>query len=416
MKKISVLLIAFLLVASFAFAEETFTFSVSGSASVTWGIDLDTNATGFANAGSGTLEITLIPTTTDASSGSDWYGTVGLEYAAVDGFGAATVTAARITNDVVYIDIRQPGITGSNATNIFNADGDQLVGTGFRALNYAAFRGTFASAIQNVSPAIALVQGNTHGGITIGYASDPINDLSLAIVSDGNWNVANQNLENYYGIALNANATVDVLTIGNRLFLGVFADETAFGNTTSVGVDLGDTNVAVGFDLTGSSDDAVDLAWKSSLTLTQTLAEGTSLALRTTLGEVGDDMSLDLGLTFVEGTAEGFVPTVGAKLGVVLQQVLAPEEAMRLGVLFDVEYSDGGINPFAGVGFHSVLADDDTAFLAYEAGVNLRSDFHGIDNTTFTLRYGTWQGENTTQVAIDDLHPGFISFTTAISF
>lgn len=429
MKKISVLLIAFLLVASFAFAEETFTFSASGEASVIFGIDLEENTTGFSNDNDITLTVTFVPDQRLSSEGSDWYGDIELRVHA-RGQNAAYqapnlgVTRARITNDVVYVNILVPGDTQTSAANVFSA-ADAVIGTGFGTLSYGQFAETFTSAITGVTPGFEFVTNaaGDRGGITIGFSDGAINDLSLAIVSDGSWV---DNVENYYGVALNADVTVDIITITNKLFLGVFAEETQFANTTSLGVSLEDsgTDVTVGFDLLGSTDENQDLIWKASLTLGQELAEGTSVSLRTTVGQVpivGEDpeLGLDVGLTFVEGTADGLVPGVGAKLGVVLMNVLGAEDTMSLGLLFDVEYSEGGINPFANVGFHTVLADDDAAYLAYELGLSLTSDFHGIDNTAFTLRYGTWDPTRATTdfgVAIDDLHTGFLTLQTTISF
>jgi hypothetical protein len=453
MKKISVLLIAFLLVASFAFAEETFSVAFSGSASATFGMDLDNQQTGFRNASTARARMTFLPTTNLSSEGSDWYGLIELQFrvvvdaqasgtftgfAAADGGNVVSVETARITNDVVYINLLSPGIRQQWASNLFNqAAQTQLLGTGFRSLGSRDFRGTFASAagtggIAGDAPFPGVIStlgvpAGTAPGITIGFSDGVINDLSIGIVSDGDWQ-SNDAYE--YGTTINADVTVDIVRIQNRTFLGygLFTDaDMNFGNATQLGVTLEDTgtSVTVGADLVANTADFADtLAWKASLRLGQELADGTDVAAMVVLGETGDDLTLDFGVTFVEATADGLVPGVGAKLGVVLQQVLAPTDAMRLAVLFDVEYDEGGINPFAGIGFHSVLADDNVAFLAYEAGIALGADFHGIENTTFTLRYRNWDpavpattpASDIGSVDMNDLHPGFISLTAAISF
>ncbi|TVQ27991.1 MAG: hypothetical protein EA383_01505 [Spirochaetaceae bacterium] len=425
MKKISVLLIAFLLVASFAFAEETFSVGFSGSASATFGIDLDTQQTGFQNAVSSRVRLTFVPQTDVQSEGSDWYGMIELRFrvqADNGNYGAQAISSvreARITNDVVYIELLTPDIDQQWADDV--RDGDEIAGVEFRTLDFASFAGTFASGITGVSPAISGF-ANDEAGITIGFGDGIVNDLSLGIVSDGDWS-DNANYE--YGATVNVDLDLAPIRLRNRTFLGqgLFTDtDIAFGNSTLVGVSLEDTgtSVDVGFDVTSNFAEFGDsLEWKASLTIGQELADGTNVHVLAALGEetgVGEDLSLDVGLVFAESTSTGLIPNVGANLALTLMQVLAPEDGMRLGVLFDVEYDEGGLNPFAGVGFHTVLADDDLNFLAFEAGLALGADFHGIDNTTFTLRYGTWDGTTGNSQLGDDFHPGFVTFQAEISF
>jgi hypothetical protein len=64
MKKALAILLALALVAGAAFAEEP-AYDLSGSASLTWGYDLDTEAHGFTNASSASLSFPL-----GATSGS----------------------------------------------------------------------------------------------------------------------------------------------------------------------------------------------------------------------------------------------------------------------------------------------------------------------------------------------------------
>jgi hypothetical protein len=89
MKKLSILLIGLLLVAGLAVAQEfDGSVSVDGSATVTFGVDLNTNYTGFANTASSSLSITLVAEG-DVSAGGDdgLYGQIDIEDFSLDATG-----------------------------------------------------------------------------------------------------------------------------------------------------------------------------------------------------------------------------------------------------------------------------------------------------------------------------------------
>lgn len=429
MKKISVLLIAFLLVASFAFAQETFDVEFEGEASSTFGIDLENQQSGFVNAASADLTVTFVAERTEASEGSGWYGFIEIEIEGENDSFTASVEEARITDGTVYIDITVPDIDQDWAENeiAVGDDGDEVAGVVFRALGFTPFADTFASGITGVSPAVSGF-ANDEAGITVGYGEDEgtVTDLSLGIVSDGDWF---ENSDYEYGGTLNVDLDLSPIRFRNRTFLGegLFTDtDIVFGNATLVGLMLEDTgtSVDVGADITSNFGAFGDgLAWELSLMVGQELAEGTDVHLLAALGEetgIGEDLSLDFGLVFDESTADGLVPNVGAEFAVTLMQAIAPENGMRLGVLLDVEYDADGLNPFAGVGYHQVLDNPavEDPFLAYEVGVALGSDLHSIENTEFTLRYGSWATASIPASAQlnDDFHPGYVTVEAEISF
>ena len=93
MKRISILLIAFLLLGSFAFAQE-FEPSVTldGSASLTFGADLEEGTTGFSNAATATLTLELVPTDTAVSGDAPVTGRIELA-----GFGIS-ISGAEVTH------------------------------------------------------------------------------------------------------------------------------------------------------------------------------------------------------------------------------------------------------------------------------------------------------------------------------
>lgn len=108
MKKLIVLLLAFVL-AGAAFAQAPAP-DISGSATLSWGVDLDTGYTGFANDSSSTIELTIVPQASSETKGEGVYGYILLEdyelliTNGAFGFTGPTVTA-KIVMDKYYLTV-----------------------------------------------------------------------------------------------------------------------------------------------------------------------------------------------------------------------------------------------------------------------------------------------------------------------
>lgn len=458
MKKISILLIAFLLLGSFAFAQDISgdvgtTFELTGEASATFGVDLEEGTTGFQNEASANLVIQFVPEQTEALDGDGWYGWVevagfslGLS-ADIDSATAVTGTGgavtARVTDGVVYVQIyAEPSRQIADFAEPIDA-------TGF--MDPVTAGGTTGSPEQ---------------GIIIGYGDDPINDLSLRIFSFGDWT---ENAENAYGVAVNADVQVDIIQIQAGVSHGPLGEDvadvdvvTGLGGRLTVDMtdddDLG-LSAYLGSDIQMFHEDAVATDQTTFIDLRTGLQFGiappddpglapTNFALDFYMVEVTDwDTDDDLGwagdvqLSFTEDTAGGLAPGIGAGLSITVVNLLSPAvdtdaedvvpgvmpfpvnaEAYPLGLTIaaNAEYNEGGLNPFMNTEFRTAMYDDtvidsdwiddqDPGF-DFTAGVNLGADLHGIDRTTFTAQY---EG---IELLDEDLTEQYLTFKTAISW
>jgi len=141
MKKALVVFLALALVAG-VFADEPVAeasvATFSGNASVTWGVDLDAGTTGFKNAASADLKVTLVKGGDKATSGEGVWGEIkiksdGLQInnAAIDK-GTASVDFAKLHLGPVYVGIMEGNtdvIGGYNAPRALNQEQKAKVGT-----------------------------------------------------------------------------------------------------------------------------------------------------------------------------------------------------------------------------------------------------------------------------------------------
>ena len=448
MKKIGILLIAFLLVGAFAFGEEgdiSTTWELEASATNTFGIDLEEGTTGFRNEASGSLTVELVPEATAESEGDGWYGWIevadfSLSVSDSGVSGSADNITAQITDDVVYVQIYSaPSASIANFAPALNG-GDA------------------------VDPETTSVEGtgdNEEQGITIGYGDGPVNDLSVRVFSYGDWTA---NEDNKYGLAVNADVEVDIVQIEAGVSFAPFGEDvddeevvTGLGGKATVDLTEDDLGLTfyVGADVQIYDEDFgapatedhtmfLDLATGLSFGLAPADDDPTNVALDFYLGEVldYDDADNDYGnvgdleLSFSEDTAGGFVPNVGFGLTVSLWNVLAPAidsdlEAndlpapmgnaaypLTLVLGADGEYDAGGLNPFFNTEFRTAFyddvvdddwVDDQVAGFDFTAGLGLGADLHGIQNTDFEVKY---EG---IELLDEDAIEQYLTFETKIS-
>jgi len=372
MKKLSILLIGLLLVTGFAFAELDGTVDISGSATLTWGVDLNTNATGFSNVPASSISVTLVAEQDASASGDDGlYGEIvveGLEITADPagtGGSNGTVTAKIVISPIEIIIEAAPGMSWGNATTGDGADAD------------------------NVAP--ALVAANTIAGITIVLPVDPAT-INVYFVSDGDWTV---NAANDYAVGTDITVAIDIITIDLGGYYGWFNALGTYGLTAAASVSLADVmggvDVTVGFDLD-------ETGWEVAFGTVVAVVADAEVSLDVAYSDLWD---LDVVLGFAEETAGGLVDMVGAGVTVELFNLLSG--AIIWNVDVTGEYSSGGLTPYFGFGYGS-----DTIF-DLNAGVELGADFTGIDNTTVTIDY------TSTQLSPAPADSGIITVETVIS-
>jgi len=365
MKKLSILLIGLLLVTGFAIGQEWApSLSFSGSATVTFGVNLDTNATGFVNAESSSFTIELVASTDVTKGGDDGlYGEITINDL------AASVGAAPTVGDVTAKIVISPiEIIIENAPDM-------------------AFGNVAILDVNNDDIGPVVNHARTLGGITIVVPIDPIT-INLGVASDGDW-LTEPNVNNDYAVSLEATVAIDPLTIDLGLLYGML-EVPNIGVTANVAVALADVvkglDLAVGFD--GLMPDGGTLAWEVDFETTLNISDAnaddaqSNVALAVSYSE-DEDLDLQLGYTELSGD-DGNVAGLGAGVAVGVNDLLSDVAPMTFDIAVDIDYSVNGITPYAGFTYQSV--DD---LVTAKAGVGLGSDLTGIDNTAIAIDWSS---------------------------
>jgi hypothetical protein len=382
MKKLSILLVGLLLVTGFAFAQDV---EVDFDASVTWGIDLNTQYTGFMNDASSSVTITWLDEADYENGGSmdDMYGSISLTDVSfgVDGTGV-TYTAGSVEAKIV---ISPAEITIYSAPS-FDYDLAPTIET-----------------VNEASVATTLAGANTIGGITITIPVDPIT-VGLNVASDGDWT---DNSANDYVIGADVELAVDPATVTLGFTYG-FLGAPQLGVSALVELALADVasglDAWVGFD--GNQPDGgsfdYDMAAGATIALTEDNADGDSadVSLDTYLyfGTATPDPDVDIQLGFAEPEAGGIMDMLYADATVQILDVLA---TLAWNVDVSGGYDTGDIDPYFGFGYGSDSIFD------VNVGVHLKEGFTGIDLTTITLDYVS------TDVSTDN---GIFTVEAAVAF
>jgi hypothetical protein len=382
--------------------------AISASATLTLGYDLNSNQVGFQNSEDISAKITWYDDASISKGGEGWYGSIEVDHitfkmstdldaagdtATIDNTASdALSVTAKITNGSVYATIYgAPGAINETA-QVDQAEFD----SGDAASPSTAGRAAV------LKPLYANASGNIQG-LTIGYGSGMISDISLDIVSDGDWT---QNTNNDFGVKANLDLVpMDLLEVKANALYGMFQASQAvvgFGVQPIITVSsiMNGLDVTLGFD--GQS--AGSFSWDASAGIVLNLApenadgDQDNVAVKALYASDGQ---IDSSVAIALNTAGGVMDGVGFKTTVTLTDLTAVNGAMGYG--FDVwaEYNKGGLNPFA------ELYMDSAPVTAVQVGVSLTSDLTGIENTTFTLKYYTQD------VSADK---GLITFATEIAY
>jgi hypothetical protein len=401
MKKLSILLIGLLLVTGFVFAQDV---TVKGDATLTFGIDLDAQSTGFQNAASSSIALAWL--SGDESKGeTGWIKLTGwkISYASADTVtvAAPTVSAGFMFDPITVTIYSAPAFAADNAVGFtWHADDDPADNVDFElsANNTGDAAGSYGTTgtwymfdvvegdtadipdnailvdssvgvwelywVPDTVPTDTTTpgfQGLTFG-VDLGMAT-----VTLLVASDGTWA---ENTDNSYAFGGELSTTIDPLTLSAGVYAGP-TDALDLGFTLGADAAVGPATVGLGFD-GWLADGATDLDYDVSADIgvsTMGIGVTSNTYLWSTAGsdlELNQQVVLDL-----SGLAEGvgFTETF---------QMINLLSALEWYSLTEVSYTTGGIMPYASFGI------DDASVMDVTAGVSLTGF---VENTVFTLEY-----------------------------
>lgn len=408
MRKIALLTMPLLVFGLFSLSAEmmidptSVSAKVSGETTLTWGLDLDSNATGFTNEMSTNLEVTVIPKSssdTGMMDTDDLYAYIKLkDYKWVANKDGGATTAPGIETKLIMgaFSITTYSAPSIKVDFVDPKDDDEAGDPGY----------------PDFDDLITEYTGS--GGLTLGYKLDPV-DLSLGVISQHDWSEsdeadqeidachthgadgavtacageqsADRNDNNAYAFL----GTVK-LDIGDDADLEArvaYAHEYASGGS-DIGLgakatfDLGDIDPHIAFDAAvppnGDSvpfDVGAGLKWDISPNDDKSYFE-TNLMMHAPGGDA--DQNLGISATLKEGDGDdGALLGMGASLTLDLYDLTS--EDSEWGVKVAAHYKVNDIKPFFKVEFSN--AED--AGTAFEAGLELTM----VKHLTTTLKYAS---------------------------
>jgi hypothetical protein len=405
------------------------TAEVSGEATLTWGIDLETNATGFRSSYTSDLKITIVPeqsTNTGMMEDSDdLYAYIELndfKWVANDADGVAVTKPGVVTKLIMgAFSIKTFSGPTVEVDYVDNQDADLADGT-----DEDEFPGADFDDVETVYEGL---------GLTLAYDFNPV-VLSLGVVSEHDWTDAEEGDHDFSGenhahdpddggkaIKVPKETKDDINDENAYAFIGTinlaigenadleakvaYAHEYTAGgyeNTDDIGVgakatfNLGDITPHIAFDTAIPSGGAA-IPWdvgggvKWNLSADEKSSFSTDLMMYSP--SVGDS-KLYVAASLVEGEGDdGALEGMGATLTVGLNDAAGDSEwNARVKASYKVE----GIKPY----FELAFGSKDDAMTSFKAGLELTM----IAHLTTTLQYasedigGTDQGEVTTALKI----------------
>ena len=409
--------------------------TLEGSSTLTFGIDLDTNATGFKSENKVDLKVVVVPKATKSHSGEtgtdDLYATVELkdfqwEITSADGQGKTTAPSITTSLFMGPFSLKTYALPDLAIDYVDPTDGDDDNGDD----KEDEFPGADFDDVES----------NYEGaGLEVSYKIDPIM-LSLGVVSEDDWiqdgpadkdkldchthdpatgevtackedAKDNQNDENAYAFIGTVN-----LDIGDDAKLEAkvsYAHEYSSGgivtpastNFDEIGIgakadfDLGDITTYVAFDTAVPSDGAT-IPWDVGGGVKWNLSEDEKAHVKADMmmySPAGDESKLYVALTLAEADGdEGALEALGANLSVGLDDAAGDS---NWNAKIGASYKVNDIKPYFDVSFGS--ADDATT--GFKAGLELTM----IEHLTTTIEYeseaigGADPGQVTTALKIE---------------
>ena len=400
MRKIALLTVPLLIVGLFSVSAEMMvdptgvSAEVSGSATLTWGIDLDTNATGFTNAMDANLVVTIIPeasTDTGMMDTDDLYAYIKL-------------------SDFKWVADKDGGATtapGVEAKLIMGAFSITTYSAPTVEVDYVDSDDAEAGDAADTETAYA-----GSGGLTLGYDLDPVT-LSLGVLSENDWtddaapaaaegchshnltdgsvipcpagaDADDINDENAYaflgtiGLAIGDNANLEA-----KVAYGHEYDSRPIGLGAKATFDLGDIDPHIAFDgeIPEDQDDGIEWDVGGGIDWNLSADEESSFSTELTMyaPAVGDS-KLGVSATLTEGDDDkGALEGLGAKLMLALNDLTGDSSVWSTEIA--AHYKVEGIKPYFMVKFSNA----DEATTAFTAGLELSM----VEHLTTTLQYAS---------------------------
>ena len=438
MRKIALLTVPMLIIGLFSVSADVMVNSpisaeVSGESTLTWGIHLGTNATGFKNESKADLKVTIVPkgtVDTGMMDTGDLYAYIELkdfEWVVTSEDGQGKTTAPSVTTKLIMgaFSITTESKPTVNVDYVDSQDGDKADGT-----DEDEFPGADFDDVETMYDGM---------GLTVAYAIDPV-ILSLGVVSENDWTESkpdpenkdvvdchthgddgvlmkcpaedkdDQNDENAYAfigtinLAIGENAELEAKVAYAHEYTsgGIVAPASTSYDEIGVGAkatfNLDDITPHVAFDTAIPSGGAA-IPWdvgggvKWNLSADEKSSFSTDLMMYSP--SVGDS-KLHVAASLVEGEGDdGALEGMGATLTVGLNDAAGDSEwNARVKASYKVE----GIKPY----FELAFGSKDDAMTSFKAGLELTM----ISHLTTTLQYatddigGTDKGEVTTALKI----------------
>ncbi|MFP4550388.1 MAG: hypothetical protein ACLFNT_06250 [Spirochaetales bacterium] len=420
MKKLSILLIGLLLVTGVAFAQEV---TIDGEASLTFGVDLDTETTGFKNDASASIELEWLGGDEEVSEVafirlSGWE--INFESDDELTIGAPDVEAGFIIEPITITIYSAPEFKGGNAEGFdwLQDDTDDEVNEVVVALdnkNEAAAAGTVSEGEIVAVPAgedgptgaPSLGTDGDYDYYVVPVAADDAEDTSyqgltitvdlgvasvdLLFASDGTW----ENSDNDYAVGAEVSGEVAPVSFNAGVYAGPF-DEMDLGFTVGVGAEFAPVTVDLGFD-GWMADEVDDLGWDLSAELSVDLDVVTLTSL-TYLAQTADMAAASVDPYLAQEVvldASGAVEGLGFTETFQILPLLVDGVDASWSSKTEVSYDLDGIEPYATFIYDYV--DDTTSTIDLTVGV----DFTGfVNNTVFTVEYDVDDIENSNGKAI----------------
>ncbi|HPE35916.1 MAG TPA: hypothetical protein PK625_02115, partial [Spirochaetales bacterium] len=351
---------------------------VSADATLTWGMDLDTGATGFLNEYS--ADVTIPFAVEDAEATGE----------GVHGYIALTGITFELFDDPVV-----GGFNGINDVDGYGSPASleaKIVSGPLYAMVYSQSDLEFNAAADLLDGEVeGLFDANTYG-TQIGYDSE-MYDVGLIINSKGDWTT---NVDNEYGMGIVASLTFVPDTLA--LDAGFSYDLTDV--TKDMGFWVSVPVTVAGFAITPAADfyiaDGADMAFDARLDLGYDITDATNVAVAV---YYGGDEDLEMSIDFYEDG--GFVENLYFGFGFGYYNALETAVAATWDTYVDLTYTiamDGDyyVMPYA----H--FSTDNTNVIALNLGV----EAFLIPNTTFTLDWDTTDLGNVN---------GILTFATNVS-
>lgn len=375
---------------------------LKGNSTLTFGIDLDTNATGFTNTMETDLKVTLIPKATSDSGMDgmgDIYGWIELkdykwEVTSADGSGATT--APSITTKLF---VGPFSITTYNKPTI--------------EVDYVDPEDKSDEKPPDAVDVETVYTGS--GGLTLGYKLDPI-DLSVGVISENDWkddepsapdhakchvhaadntitdcpkpaNADDRNTANAYAFLGTIGVDVgDSANVKMAVAYGHEYDDRPIGIGAKATFDLNDTiHPHVAFDGKIPSEGTASIPWDVGSGLKWDLSEDDESYFETNLMMYippdGSDSTLGISATLKEGDEDkGGLESLGATLTVRLDDLTSQKtNGATWGAEVSAHYKVRGIKPFFDVSFSNAKE----ATTAFKAGLELSM----VERVVTTIQY-----------------------------